>query len=387
MAADYTKLIRIEVDTKSAQQSAFSFLSSLEKKANEVNKFFKNIPNTFNNELSEAFKSIESDAKEFTKLMNTIDANRKYNLNVDVDKKKLEELQAKLSKSDAGKIFLSNFAQNAENKITQSKEKTPFQKDIDYIKKKYDPIQQYKENGKYETVLGATIGKFAAMMSNAIKSIGNFFVKTFKESFKSLKEIAEYDAGTTLYSNQKARERQLIFGLSGAQNYAMSTAMTMLGMSGIEDLLWANAKQKEQYDKMTAILEAQYSKLESSGILATAQQFQLDMSMMKLQFQNTVYQFIAAHRSQLETVLSMALKFMEGTLNMLGGIVDWLASIFGNSNYGSFDNQASSSTISNNDNSRVINTTINYTNNQSDNPQGNAISSSVMQQLIAVLNS
>ena len=159
-------------------------------------------------------------------------------------------------------------------------------------------------------------------------------------------------------------------------------------MQGIEDLMWANANQKRQYDRITEILEAQYNKLESSGIMETVQQFQLDMSMMKMQFQNTIYQFIAAHKSQLEKVLQISLVFMEGVLTFLGWIVDGIARIFGNDNYSSADMLASSSVsnVANTDNSRTISATINYTNNQADNGSQKVISESVLNQLITVLN-
>lgn len=243
----------------------------------------------------------------------------------------------------------------------------------------------------YDTVGGKILGNVSATFSNAmmkaIKNIGKFFVDTFKQSFEKLKEMAAFDAGTTLYSDSTKRERQLTFGLTGAQNYAMTNAMQMLGMKDINDLMWANANQKSEYNRLTAILEEQYNKLEATGIFATAQQFQLDMSLMKLQFQNTVYQFIAAHKSQLETVLNMSLKFMEGVLNFLGVIVDGISSILGN-NYASSDALAAASTTNNSstDNSRTITATVNYTNNQGGQDSQSVLSESVLNQLITILN-
>lgn len=259
----------------------------------------------------------------------------------------------------------------------------------------WSPSQRLNEAVKksgYDSVLGMQSAKLAdsfyKAIANAVKKIATFFVNTFKNAFEQLKEMATYDAGTSLFSNKSARERQLTFGLSGAQNYAMSTAMRMMNMQGIEDLMWANANQKRQYDRITEILEAQYNKLESSGIMETVQQFQLDMSMMKMQFQNTIYQFIAAHKSQLEKVLQISLVFMEGVLTFLGWIVDGIARIFGNDNYSSADMLASSSVsnVANTDNSRTISATINYTNNQADNGSQKVISESVLNQLITVLN-
>ena len=268
--------------------------------------------------------------------------------------------------------------------------------DDDRIRAAWSPRQRIKnatEKSGYDSTFGMMLGKlgdnFYKAMGNAVKNIANFFVGTFKNAFTELNKMAQYDAGTSLYSNASARERQLMFGISGSQNYAMSTAMSMMNMQGIEDLMWANANQKRQFDRMTEILEAQYNKLESSGVMETAQQFQLDMAMMKLQFQNTVYQFIAAHRSQLEKVLEVALSFMEGVLTFLGWIVDGIAAMFGNNSYSSSDVLAASSntTNTNTDNSRTITATVNYTNNQAPQESQSVISESVLNQLIAVLNS
>lgn len=392
--ADYKKVIEIDVDTRSAQTNVTKLLSSLEKDATDLRNTFKKIPQSFTEEFAESIKTIQADAEALIKLKNTIEAKKSLKLSTDIDEASLAKVKDKLASSDIGKAFLMNLVstdatptKNASN-IESKKEQSAFAKDLEMIKKRYSPLERYKENGRYETVLGATVGKFANAMTNAIDSIGKFFVVTFKESFAQLAKMATYDASSTLISNTAARQQQLIFGLSGAQNYAMTNAMNILGMRSIEDLMWMNAPQAEQYAKLTATLEAQYSKLESSGIFETVQQFQIDMALMKLQFQNTVYQFIAAHRSQLEKVLEVALNFMSGVLEFLGWIVDGLANIFGN-NYAATDTLASASnTISNTstDNSKVINATINYTNNQSNDAQSAAISESALNQIIAALN-
>ena len=389
--ADYKKTIKIEADVTSAKRDFRSLLSSLEKDASTIDGIFKKIPKSFTSEFAAAFENIKGDVETATKLINTIALKKELKLDFAVDEKKLEQIKEKLGSSELGKRLIEQLEKEEkpiEEKEEPQKEESKFKKDLATIKKTYSPLNRYKENGRYETMLGATVGKFAKAMTNAIDSIGKFFVTTFKEAFKNLSKMATYDAGSTLYSNREARERQLIFGLTGAQNYAMSTAMTTMGMSGVEDLFWANAKQQEQYQKMTAILEAQYNKLEASGIMETTQQFQLDMAMMKLQFQNTVYQFIAAHRSQLEKVLEMSLNFMSAVLDGLGVIVDWLASLWGNNQYGSSDTLAAASNISNtsNDNSKTINATINYTDQQSRTAESAILTESVMDQLITVLN-
>ena len=349
--------------------------------------------------LSPDIKKLE-DAKAILSTMR-LDPDILSSANVALDQQIEKTNQLKDAKDKLNALELAGLKNTKEykallNDIKKAEGKT-FKSDVNKALSNLNPfskerMDKFKENGKYNTVAGAALGKlttnFYKMIANAIKSIGKLFVDTFKNSFKELANMATMDAGSTLLSNTAARQQQLTFGLTGAQNYAMTNAMKILNMSGIDDLMWANAEQKEEYNRLTSILEAQYSKLESTGIFKTVQEFQVDMALMKMQFQNTIYEFIAAHKPALEKLLNVALSFIEHVLEFLGWIADGLAGWFGTS-YSSSDQLAAASTTQTNtnyDNSRQINVKVDYTNNEGGKGSEGYVSQSVINQLIAALN-
>ena len=229
----------------------------------------------------------------------------------------------------------------AESRSTVPAIQKGFKGDISSILKQYSPnnvaskgIADFKKKSdgtSYNTVGGAAAGKLAAFAAEQFKKVisnlASLFKTTFAEAFKNLSDMAKSNASTTLISDTVSRNQQLEFGLTGAQNYAMSTTMKMMGMSGTDDVMWMNAGQKAKYKEITDKLEAQYTKLESTGIFATVQEFQLDIAMMKQEFTNSVYQFIANHKSELENLIKLGFKFIEGALQVFMWIADiasWL---------------------------------------------------------------
>lgn len=270
----------------------------------------------------------------------------------------------------------------------KSKEKDELLKEIQEMKALYDGGSGAQKPKGRLSKLGDSLKKsLIKTFTNAIKSIGKFFVNTFKNSFNELSTMASMNMSTSLISNSVARQQQLVFGLTGGQNYAMTNAMQMLGMKGVEDLLWANSGQMAMYNRLTSVLESQYNRLEATGVFKAVQEFQIDMRLMKAQFQNTIYQFIANHKNELEFILKKAIEFMEGVLNVLGYIVKWFGGSAASAAYSGVDNAAVSSTSNSSvDNHSQQNTiTVNYTNNESQNGQAEVISSAVLEKIVTQL--
>lgn len=399
--ADYKKVIELELKTSGAK-------SELKKLTKEVDKL-KNVKVNFG---SNSTKSAKQDIKELTTETDKL-AKAAHNaalafVGMTNEQSKLSKLKdvvdrnkAKLSPEDTAKAeaalkgrqdMLDEIASKSESLqladlLGDQKQKDKLQKELNELSAKYkDESGLTKQKSGMNKAL-ASSGKFLEkQLSNAIKKVGAFFVDTFKNSFKGLSQMATMNASSTLISNASARQQQLVFGLTGGQNYAMTNAMQMLGMQSVEDLLWANPEQMAMYREISSRLEAQYNQLEQSGIFRTVQEFQIDMAMMKMQFQNTIYEFIAQHKNEIEAVLKASLNFMSWVLDLLGKLVGFFAGIHGNAYTGVDTASVSSVTNSSvNDNSIANTVTVNYTNNEAQNGQAEAISSAVLEKIVTTL--
>lgn len=402
----YKKIISLSVDTEEAKRE----LAKLRKTFDT----FKNVKVEFV-DVTKAKKQIDA-AEQLAKKTEQIAASAKAAAfafaGITPEQSKIKQLQKVVEAAKAaGKLSPTqadvaekelNRRQDVLNKIGEKAEelqltelvspgderkKEALQKELNELKAQLDGGSGMPKEKSPMLKAAQNVGKFALKeFTKIIKSIGKFFVDTFKNAFKNLSEMAMMDAGTTLFSNAAARQQQLTFGLTGAQNYAMTNAMQMLNMQSIEDLMWANPQQMAAYREISARLEAQYNQLEQSGIFKAVQEFQLDMSMMKMQFQNTIYQFIAEHKNEIVAVMKAAMEFMSWVLNLLGKIVGFFARMRGES-YTGVDTAAVSSVIntSSTDNSIANNVTINYTNNEAQNGQAELISSSVLEKIVTSL--
>lgn len=329
-----------------------------------------------------SFAGIGSQISEIENIRSAIESGKLTDIDtgalsavLDKRQKMIEELGQKQAKLKAMDILGMN-----------GKDKKNLQKDIQALRESLGLSEKKSDTAK------KNIGNaFSKLMMNAIRKISSYFVNTFKNAFNEMAKMASYDAGSTLISNSAARRQQLMFGLTGSQNYAMSKAMGILGMQSIEDLMWANSAQRAEYNRLTEIFQRQYESLQSSGILQGAQKFQIDLAVLKSQFQNTIYKFIAAHSDTILGFLNGAMEFMSSVLEFFGGIADTLGFIFGTNGYSTVSSAASSTsnavsnnTTNNTDNSKLVNLTVNYSDNGAD--KANIISESILDKISVVLN-
>lgn len=133
--------------------------------------------------------------------------------------------------------------------------------------------------------------------------------------------MASYNIGTSLFSNADARNTQLKYGLTGRSAYAFDVTRNILNIRSDEDLLYMNKSQRSVFLAIMQKQERWYSELESSGVLRTIQEFQLDFEMFKNEMAVDVLKWFAANKETVAVVL-------KGTLTVLKGIMTLLAKVF-----------------------------------------------------------
>ena len=186
-------------------------------------------------------------------------------------------------------------------------------------------------------------------------TIADFFKSTISGAKKALEEMASYSLSTSLFTNRTAREQALQYGLSDARNWAFTQTKSMLGIQSDEDLYYMNQAQREKFTEFMDKYSSLYESLKSSGYFTKMQEYQLAMKEFTLNAQMKVAKIIIDNEGLILGFMDTMLNFASGILSFVGGIHDFL---MGNDSKTIASNSGVdllASTVSNNDNSRVVN--------------------------------
>lgn len=169
-----------------------------------------------------------------------------------------------------------------------------------------------KLNTKQNRISSATeiVNTALKAIRNGLDFLGiNFFAlgKQTAEVVKGFidlnKGIATFNTATSLITNADARQQQLRYGLSSAQNFAFSQAKTMLGINTDEDLMYMNATQRDRFLQYMEKYSQWYSKMDSSGVLKNIQEMQLEFKELKQEIGMEFLSWLATNKDTIMTVI------------------------------------------------------------------------------------
>lgn len=132
---------------------------------------------------------------------------------------------------------------------------------------------------------------------------------------------ATYSTSTSLITNASARQQQMKYGLSSAQNWALSQTMGILGMQSDEDLMYMNQNQQQLFSNFMTKYSRWYDQLESSGVLQSVQQFQVDFAMFKQELAMDFMKWFADNKdlifSTIKAIANVTTGIMQGLMQIL----------------------------------------------------------------------
>lgn len=233
------------------------------------------------------------------------------------------------------------------------------------VKTAKDINETAKETEKSVNKIQKAFGEVGKTLKETlVKSVESFV----KDIVNAVKEISNYQTGaatfstgTSLITNTSAREQQLKYGLSSAENYGFTQAKNLLGIDSEEDLMYMNANQRERLLAYMEKYSQWYSKMEQSGVLQDIQEMQLEFSMFKTDLARDFLSWVASNKDVIMTCIKGIFEFIKIIVNMVAGIM----SLFGQSYDSVVTSDAYNSNAYNNDYSRINNVSIsaNVTNN------------------------
>lgn len=240
-------------------------------------------------------------------------------LQIKVDSREVDALKQKLDTIYVDKI---------KSAMTDFEEGTS-KEDIEKFKNLKMMLDDLSNSTKSNDNSGMVTKLIKNKLGNMLESIGDALTDFLKDTFNAAKErvldMASYDLENSLFTNSSAREQALKYGIMDpSQNYALSQAMGELGMSSEEDLMFMNPAQQEKFSERMGYWSGKYTELANKDFFRTVQEFQLEWSEFKYGMELGMIEFFMQNKDTIKQVMEAGMQFMEGTLVLLGSILDFL---------------------------------------------------------------
>lgn len=183
--------------------------------------------------------------------------------------------------------------------------------------------------GKFNSTLYALTGisvKVNDIFKNILGDMSNF-----------IKAASTSDFGISLITSSSSRSQQLRYGLTGAQNFALSQTMSMLGISGEEDLMYMNTGQRALFTSYMEKYINWYNEVSSSGVLQDIQLMQLDFKMFRQELAMDLLNWISQNKDTIMDAVKATISAAKWIAEILLNIIKF----FGNIGTGLFGGSSS----------------------------------------------
>ena len=118
------------------------------------------------------------------------------------------------------------------------------------------------------------------------------------------------------------------YGLSSAQNWALTQTMGALGMHGEEDLMYMNKEQREKFSVFMDKYSKWYDEMESSGVLQNIQEMQLDLYMFKQELAMDFMKWFAENKDTLLNTIKILAKLTMTIVEGIMKVVQFFANLY-----------------------------------------------------------
>lgn len=238
-------------------------------------------------------------------------------LQIKVDSNEIDVLKQKLDS-----IYVDTIKSSIEDFEGSSKEDIERLKSLKMMLDDLSSSPQQSGGNRVKEMIASQLKGAVTDLGHAIQ---DFFADVFANAKERMIDMASYDLGSSLVTNQRARSQALQFGITDpSQNYALSQSMSELGMQSEEDLMYMNERQQEKFAERMGHWTSKYDELANRDFFNTIQEFSLEFGEFKADMELGLIEFFINNKEQIKLVMTTAMAFMEGVVQLLGGILGFL---------------------------------------------------------------
>lgn len=203
-------------------------------------------------------------------------------------------------------------------KTTQEKEEIT--KEIEEVNNSTKQNKEISRGAMRQNVANYALKGIDSLLKDINKKVIEGIKSITKEAVSTLKDVASYDLGNSLFVNSSARNQAMKYGLNSSQNYAFTQTSKIMGISSEEDLFYMNSNQKELFFDLMQKEQNIYSKMTENGTLEQFQEMQVDLQVLKQEFLADVVSFIVDNKD-------LIIGFMKNLMSMVKNIMERISAI------------------------------------------------------------
>ena len=223
--------------------------------------------------------------------------------------------------------------------------------------------QIYKAGTDFSDIAGA----FLTDWKTGVMEIANKFLERLgnlvSEALDELDTIADYSR----LSNARTRQLAFTYGFSGSQAYGYDKAMSLMGYSSLEDLMYANTKEQKMFRDLFMNYTDKYNRLYDSGFFNTLVEYNVEMRNFEEELKMQVVQFIVDNKDLIHDGMEAIMFIAKIALQFTSKAVDFMQAINPFKSYKSSYESATAGDIIKNyttsNKSVKVDNTFNYTGN------------------------
>lgn len=170
----------------------------------------------------------------------------------------------------------------------------------------------------------------------SLKKVGeelnkNLFKPTFDwalDKFKSIvtgalddmKDMLEYSQ----LSNAHTRELAFGYGFSSSQAFGYDKALQAVGLSSMDDLMYANPQERQQFFEAFEKYSNKYDELYDSGFFEQMQEYQYEMEDFKFEMQMNIVEFFMQNKDTMIDMMEFAIDAAEVIISGFSWLINFL---------------------------------------------------------------
>lgn len=205
--------------------------------------------------------------------------------------------------------------------------KFPIEFEKDKVKKETEELKKKASEGLFAGFKSAfektdnPLKEFGKKLGNVVKdtfrNIKDYFVDIVKSSVSEMNRMLEFSQ----MSNRDVRELAFQYGFSSSESYGWDKAMTQLGFSGEEDLMYANQQELQQFRKAFEKYSSYYDKLAESGYFEKMQEQNVAMEDFRMEIQQEVIGFFIENKDFIVNGMKAIMEINKGVLKLVSWFV------------------------------------------------------------------
>lgn len=171
--------------------------------------------------------------------------------------------------------------------------------------------------------------KLGNSIQNKIAAVAQKYLDMWKEIITNMIDefdrISQYSLDTSLRVNSEAREQALTYGLSNAQNYALTRTWEDMGIKDELDMLMMTPAQQEKFAEKMGMYSAQYQEMANEDMFKKYEEYLMARQEFQNEFEMQLIEFFVDNKDLIIGVMN----FLMDALSAIMKAVSWIVDILG----------------------------------------------------------